>query len=150
MEDSKRLYEAFKSGDKERFREIVEEIDFPNLRNDEPSGGDMTTTTQPLRLPPEKTGPKYATDLNDQTSNHNVLKISSLPADTQRISGMSKSQVHHHPHHKGHKKHHHRSTTTTTKAPKTTTTMESVFRDRVYKSPIVKTSQVRSFIHPSS
>lgn len=108
-EDSKKLYEAFKTGNQELFREVVEEIDFPNLHNDEPSEFKMNTTTiqttTERRI--EKVGPKYASDSNQKSSNDEVLKINNLPNDE-----LSKTHTKSHHHHN--KKHHHHKTTTTT------------------------------------
>lgn len=113
-----KLYEAFKNSDQERFREVIEEIDFPNLHNDDPNWTPATTQApKTTQKPLEKTGPRYSSDSNSQSSAYGVLKINNLPTD---LNGMSKSGSKSHHHHKsGHKKHHHSTTTqkTTVRSP---------------------------------
>ncbi|KAI6182756.1 hypothetical protein M3Y97_00415200 [Aphelenchoides bicaudatus] len=142
-EDSKKLYEAFKSGDQERFREVVEEIDFPNLHNDDPNLASPTTQLSKTTEKPEKLGPRYSSD--SKTESSGVLKINNLPTDSHKTSSKSQSRSHHHK--SGHKKHHHPNTTTSASST-TTTTEKPIFKERIYKTPIVKAVKEQSAFIP--
>lgn len=104
-EDSKKLYEAFTSGDKRRLKAAVEEIDFADVEDDyeenpavpiEATTRPQTTAKSTEEMAPMRRLPKPSTTETSQevVEKDNGEKIYKMPIVSRTDGGSDKSQVH--------------------------------------------------------